>query len=334
MRSLALEFYAPRSVRLKQVELPPLRRGDVLVRTLFSGISSGTEMLAYRGELDPQASLDESIGSLSGSFSYPFQYGYSCVGIVEESQSEIAPGTLVFCFHPHQQFVVCSRNNTVVVDGIDPRLATLFPLVETALQISLDAGPVAEQTVLVTGLGSVGILAAALLIRAGARPVGVDPKPWRRAVAESFGIEAIDAERLQQVMAARPTGGVPLLVEASGNPEALADGLALLEHEGTALVASWYGAKLVPLPLGGDFHRRRLTIRSSQVSSIPAHLSKTWTIESRRAATRVLLDELPLKYLATHEFDLYDAAQAYEAVSRLEPGLVHAAIRYEGAELV
>ena len=328
MRSVALEFHAPRSVRLKQIELPSLGRGDLLVRTLFSGISSGTEMLAYRGEIDSQTPLDEKIGSLSGTFSFPFRYGYSCVGIVEETESNIPTGSLAFCLHPHQDRLVCSEADAVVVDGVDPRVATLFPLVETALQISLDAGSVAEQIVCVTGLGPVGILTASLLARAGARPIGADPKPWRRTVAGHFGVEAVEPARLPEVVAARTPDGVSLLVEASGDPRALVEGLALLGHEGTALVASWYGTKPVQLPLGGDFHRRRLTIKSTQVSSIPAHLSKTWTFEKRRAAARALLDDLPLKYLATHEFDFRDAATAYEAVARPEPGLIHAALHY------
>ena len=64
-----------------------------------------------------------------------------------------------------------------------------------------------------------------------------------------------------------------LVIEVSGNPAALPDALRLLAHEGTALVASWYGTRDAVLPLGDRFHRRRLTIRSTQVSTIPARLA-------------------------------------------------------------
>jgi threonine dehydrogenase-like Zn-dependent dehydrogenase len=118
------------------------------------------------------------------------------------------------------------------------------------------------------------------------------------------------------------------VVEASGNPEALASALPLLAHEGTALVASWYGSKPVTLPLGAEFHRRRLQIRSTQVSTIPVHLQGRWNVERRRAAALELMSDLPLQALATHEFSLADASSAFAAVDRGEEGLLHAALWY------
>ena len=286
---------------------------DVVVRTLFSGISSGTELLAYRGEIAPDLALDERIGSLGGTFTYPFQYGYSCVGDVD--------GETVFAFHPHQEQFVASRFDLIHLGDVDPRQATLFPLVETALQISLDAGPVLEDDVIVMGLGVVGTLTALLLERAGARVVGVDPLNWRREAAASLGIATV-------APGSAPTE-VPLVVEVSGRPEALVSALDLLAHEGTALVASWYGSKPVPLPLGGSFHRRRLTIRSTQVSTIPSALAGRWSIERRRAASVELLHDLPLQRLATHTFPVSDAGAAFAALDGGMEGLLHAALCYE-----
>src|SRR3954449_12089498 len=134
-----LWFVAPRVVELRQVELRPLGEGDVLVRTVCSGISSGTELLAYRGEIDPHLALDETIGALGGTFRYPFRYGYSCVGVVEESRSALAEGTVIFAFHPHQDRFVTSAAGVLPLGSVEPRNATLFPFVETALQITLDA---------------------------------------------------------------------------------------------------------------------------------------------------------------------------------------------------
>ncbi|HEX2236124.1 MAG TPA: zinc-binding alcohol dehydrogenase, partial [Actinomycetota bacterium] len=113
-----------------------------------------------------------------------------------------------------------------------------------------------------------------------------------------------------------------------GAPAALAHALPLLAHEGTALVVSWYGTKPVPLALGAEFHRRRLTLRSSQVSTIPARLSARWSVERRRRVARDLLDELPVGELATHTFAWSDAPAAFRAVDAAEDGLVHAALRY------
>jgi 2-desacetyl-2-hydroxyethyl bacteriochlorophyllide A dehydrogenase len=319
-------FLAPRRVELAPVDVPEPGSGDLLVRTLHSGISTGTELLGYRGLLDPDDPLDERIGSLGGSFRYPFPYGYSCVGVVERSTGPIPPGTLVFAFHPHQDlFVVAGSDAVVLPAGTDPRSGTLFPLVETGLQLSLDAGHVAHETVVVLGLGAVGIITALLLRRAGADVLAADPLAERRELSLSLGIRAVAPEQLPSRI---PTGGVPLVVELSGAPAALADALPLLAHEGTALVGSWYGKQEVPLPLGGAFHRRRLTIRSSQVSTIPAALAGRWDVARRRRVAAELLDVLPLSALATTEIPFDEASRAYEALDRRAPGVLHVALHY------
>lgn len=330
MHATAVTFAAPRQVKVHRVEVPEPVEGQVEVRTSFSGISAGTELLAYRGEVDPDLALDESLAALTGSFRYPFRYGYSCVGVVERSRDPaVAEGAQVFAFHPHQDRFVVAADDVVVLGDVVPRVATLFPLVETGLQVALDAGPVLEQPVVVVGLGVLGILSAAMLQRAGARVVAAEPRPWRRQAAAAFGVQAVDAEALPATVAEVTEGrGVPLVVEVTGNPEALVAALPLLAHEGTALVASWYGSRRAPLPLGADFHRRRLTIRSTQVSTIPSHQAATWSTERRRAAARRLLGELPMAALATHTFPVAEAAAAYEAVDRGESGLLHAALCY------
>ncbi|SHN47040.1 zinc-dependent alcohol dehydrogenase [Cryptosporangium aurantiacum] len=322
MSAHAVWFTAPRHVEVRPIPAPNPHPGDLVIRTLYSGISAGTELLAYRGELNPATERDETLTALAdGGFEYPFQYGYSCVGVVEQGPDALR-GATVFAFHPHQDRFVASEGDVVVLpETTDPRVATLFPLVETALQLSLDAGPVLEDTVVVTGLGAIGLLTSLLLTRAGARVVATEPEPWRRERAAEVGIRAVAPGEA-------PTN-VPLLVETSGAPAALADGLALLAHEGTALVGSWYGTKPVPLPLGEHFHRRRLTIRSSQVSTIPFAAQGRWTNARRRTTARDLLGTLPLTSLATSEYALRDAADAYAALDRREPGVLHAALRYD-----
>jgi 2-desacetyl-2-hydroxyethyl bacteriochlorophyllide A dehydrogenase len=324
MRALTLQFVQPRTLALVEIDLPEPRPGELLVRTLYSGISSGTELLAYRGEIDSGLPVDESITSLGGTFSYPFRYGYSCVGIVERSASPIKPDTMVFALHPHQDRFLCPAEDALVLPDVDPRIATLFPLVETAFQITLDADEVLDETVIVVGLGAVGMLTALLMQRAGARVVGIEPSSRRRGLAAQLDIDAVAPGD------ARVAGeaGVPLVVEVSGNPKALASALRLLAHEGTALVASWYGTKPVTLHLGAEFHRRRLTIRSTQVSTIPSRLSGRWTLKRRREHVMRLLGEVPLKRFATHEFPFSRAADAFAALDRGDEDLMHAALTY------
>lgn len=322
----ALWFTSPRSVEIRPVPLGPLSDGMVRVRSVFSGISPGTEMLAYRGEIDPDLELDESIGSLDGSFSHPFRFGYSVVGVVEESHAPLPEGTRVFAFHPHQDRFDIGIGDVVPLPGVAPRVATLFPLVETAFQIDLETGLEPGQRAMVLGLGPVGALTAMLLAGRGVEIVAADPLRWRRSVVHDLGLPRLTVAEPE---AARDLAPFPLVVDASGNPEAVRLGLETLEHEGTLLVASWYGSHEVALPLGRDFHRRRLTITSTQVSTIPARLANEWDREKRRSAVVDLVPDLPLSVLATHTFPFDEAPAAYHAVDRREEGLIHAALAYD-----
>jgi 2-desacetyl-2-hydroxyethyl bacteriochlorophyllide A dehydrogenase len=323
-----VRFVAPYLVELAEVAVPGLEAGDVLVQAEFSGISGGTELLAYRGELDSSLPRDETLGALTGTFEYPFSYGYSAVGTVEASRSEVAEGERVFAFHPHQTRFVVSAPDVVPIGESDPHVATLFPLVETALQISLDVGIRYREAAVVVGLGPVGILTAVLLTRAGAVVVGSDPKPWRREAAQACGLEAVRPEELGDAVRAATGGrGADFVIEASGNPEVLGEVLGLLTTEGVAIVASWYGTKQVTLPLGAEFHRRRLEIRSSQVSTI-GRRAAGWDRQRRRVEARSLLAELPLSFLASHTFPFERAPEAYATLDRGDEGVVHVALAY------
>ena len=327
----AVEFTGPRAVEITTVDVSQ-PAGAVLLRTLYSGISSGTELLAYRGELPPDTILDDTLSGLSGgTFRYPFSYGYSCVAEVEAGTEAFPTGSTVFAFAPHREkFAIAEADLIRLDDDVDPRQATLFPLVETALQMTRDAGQEFEQPVIVVGQGAVGLLVALLLQRAGAQVLAVEPQPWRREVAASLGVDAVAPDEASgAVMDLTHGSGVPLVVEVSGSPAALVSSLSLLAHEGVALVGSWYGTKPVTLPLGGAFHRRRLTIKSSQVSTIPADQQSRWDVPQRRASARSLLSRLPLAAIATTEFPFPAAADAYSALDRGVEGVLHVALRYD-----
>lgn len=314
----ALFHTGPRCVEIRELPTPRPAPGEVLVTTAYSGISSGTERLVYRGQVPADLALDDTIGALSGAFRYPFPYGYACVGHVEDS------GQPVFAFQPHQDVFTARPSDLIPLPVVDPASATLFPLVETALQVTLDAGTGYRDRVVVLGAGVLGLLTALLLQRSGQRPLCAEPQAWRRALAAGLGVTAAAPEELTKE-------DVPLVIDASGNPDAPAMALNMLAHEGTLLVASWFGTTPVVLPLGGAFHRRRLTIRSTQVSTIPAQLSATWTRGRRRMEAAELLPELPLKELCTHVFPFSQAAEAFRAVDESTPGLMHAVLDYNGS---
>ena len=329
VKAMAVNFVAPGQVALREVELPDVTGDRVLVATDVSGISGGTETLAYRGEIDPALPLDEAIGALAGTFTYPFRYGYAAVGRVLRPAGSLREGQPVFAFHPHQDRFVVAAGEVFPIEGVEPRAATLYPLVETALQVCLDAAPRLGELVVVVGQGAVGILIASLLARTGATVVASEPRAARRELAAAFGVRAVAPEQIAELVEAASGGrGADLVVEASGSPAALASSLALLAHEGTALVCSWYGSRRADLPLGAGFHRRRLAIRSTQVSTIPAALTARWDRRRRAAVAWRLLRELPVAALTTHEFPFAQVAEAYASVDRGDDGLVHAVLRY------
>jgi threonine dehydrogenase-like Zn-dependent dehydrogenase len=172
-------------------------------------------------------------------------------------------------------------------------------------------------------------LTASMLQRSGADVLGTDPRRDRREVAGQFGIRVVDAGEIRHEVEAWTSGaGVPLVVDATGSPTALRVALELLAHEGEALVCSWYGSKDVRLPLGGAFHRRRLAIRSTQVSTIPSRLAGRWDVARRRRTATRLMTELPVKVLATHEVPFDRAAEAYTALDRGDEHVMHVALRY------
>jgi 2-desacetyl-2-hydroxyethyl bacteriochlorophyllide A dehydrogenase len=325
----ALWFVAPRQVELRPTSLPELAPGSVRVRTSCSGISAGTELLAYRGELPQDVQIDETIDPLGdATFTYPFRYGYSSVGIVEARGPDVAHlsvGDQVFAFHPHQERFDIDASAAIPVPNLAARHAVFLPYVETALQVTLDAGPIFGETIVVSGLGVLGFLVARLALHAGASVVAAEPQPWRRDAATSLGIDAVPPDAVRDIIGA---DGVALGIECSGNPAALGDMLGLLAHEGTALVASWYGTKPVELPLGLSFHRRRLTIRSTQVSTIPAHLRVRWDHQRRMSRAVTLAGALPLGELATDTVAFDEAADAYGRLDRGDPGVFHVALGY------
>ena len=207
----------------------------------------------------------------------------------------------MFAFHPHQDRLVVPATDVIPLGDMNPREATLFPLVETALQLARDVGHIKDDLIVVLGLGVVGLLTSALLMNDGARVVGSEPRSWRRATARRFGITAVSPDELgATVQSQSGQRGAGVVIEASGNPAALAASLPLLAHEGTALVASWRAASLCR-------YRWAPTSTAGDSPSDPARYPLSRPISSRIGRSRddgsaTLLDELLVAALATHTF--------------------------------
>ncbi len=275
---------APGCGEIRLTTVPEPGPGDVLVRTLRSGVSRGTETLVFRGGVPPAQYATMRAPFQEGDFPGPVKYGYLNVGVVEEGPAELR-GRTVFCLYPHQTaYVVPADAVTVVPEGVPPARAVLAGTVETAVNALWDAAPLIGDRVTVVGAGMVGCCVARLLGRYPAGQVTlVDVDPGRADVAAALGVDF--------ALPANAAGGRDLVVHASATSAGLQRSLDLLAPEGTVIDLSWYGDSEVRLSLGGAFHSSRLTIRASQVGTLsPARRGHRTTADRLGLALELLRD--------------------------------------------
>ena len=265
---------------------------EVLVRTLCSGISRGTESLVFNGCVPASQRATMRCPFQEGEFPGPVKYGYASVGCVEAGPAGLM-GRRVFCLHPHQdRYIVPVDAVELLPDAVSDARGVLAANMETAVNGLWDATPRLGDRIAVVGAGVVGCLVAALAARLpGVRVELIDTDPRRAAVAARLGCVF--------AAPAQAAGDADLVIHASGNPDGLATALRLAGFEATVLEMSWYGDRLVPLPLGGAFHARRLTLRSSQVGAVATAQRARWSHRRRMALALDLLADPVFDVLLT-----------------------------------
>lgn len=334
MSALSVWFPRAGATELRREEVPEVGPTEVRVAAIASAISHGSEMLVWRGQVPDELALD--LPTLRGSFRFPIKYGYASVGRITEVGAEVDRlnlGDVVFVHHPHQsEYVVPSSMPIRLPDALEPTLGVFLANVETATNIVLDAAPRLGERVAVFGQGVVGLLITQLLRRTGvSQIVVVDPIARRRELACQVGADVALApsDVAEGVMRGLNDGqGFDLTIEASGNTEALDQAIDHLAFGGTVIVCSWYGTKPVPLALGGAFHRRRLKLVSSQVSTIDAALQPRWTHQRRMTVARDLLPSLELASLISQRFPIERAGEAYQLVDAHPDQVVQVVLTY------
>jgi len=309
-----------RTNAVRPERLPKRTEGTVRVRSLWSGVSRGTESLVVRGGV-PASEFERMRGPhMGGAFPFPVKYGYSSVGRVVEGSVSFAKGDVVFCLHPHQtEYVVSEKALTKVPAAVPPRRAVLAPNMETAVNIVWDSGVSVGDRVVVVGAGVVGLLVAYLCRKVPGTAVYVKDVLER----DFFGLTPLTDDQRD----------FDVVIHCSGNPVALRDCLDLAGDDATVVEASWYGDQSVNVPLGGPFHSRRLTLKCSQVGQLPPARRPRWTHARRMrmalellaqddGALDELLEEPPLDF---HAADFHDAyVRALQA-----PGGLCSSIKYD-----
>jgi len=299
-------------------EVPVAEPGpdDVVVRSLHSGVSRGTETLVFRGEVPEDQRERMRAPFQRGDLPGPVVYGYLNVGVVEAGAHDLL-GRTVFCLHPHQTTYVVPAGAVVPVpDGVPARRAVLAGTVETAVNALWDAAPLVGDRVAVVGGGMVGCSVARLLARIpGVAVTLVDVDKERAAVAEALGAGFATPGEVE--------GERDLVVHASATSAGLQTSVDLLADEGTILELSWYGDREVSVGLGGAFHSRRLRIVASQVGAVaPARRSRR-TSSDRLALALALLRDDAFDTLLTGRSPFERLPDVMTALSAGSPALCH-----------
>ena len=295
----ALWYVAPGIVELRPQTLAPLQPGAARVRTLFSGISRGTERLVLAGAVPPGEFERMRAPLQEGQFPFPVKYGYCAVGRVEEGPEALI-GRTVFCLHPHQDvFNAPVAMLAVVPDAVPIRRATLAANMETALNALWDSGAGPGDKVVVAGAGIVGLLVSALAAAIpGTDVTVVDVVESRRSLATAMGAQFTDP-------ADAPTGA-DVVFHTSASAAGFETAINAAGLEATVVELSWYGANAIEAHLGGAFHSRRLKLISSQVGQVSPSRRPRWSYARRMAKALELLNDARFDALVAAEIAFED----------------------------
>ena len=311
---IARQFWirAPGHGEIVSAKLASRQKDQVLVRTLYSGVSRGTESLVFRGEVPPSQYETMRAPFQEGEFPGPIKYGYTSVGEVSEGPATLE-GHIVFCLYPHQDlYCVPASAVSRIPDDLPAGRAVLAANMETALNAVWDARPTVGDCIVIIGAGVVGLLIAWLCRQIpGTSVTIVDINPARESVAQALGVMFLNASPVD--------ANADLVIHASGQPDGLRSALAVAGVEATIVEVSWYGSRSVTLPLGEAFHARRLTLKSSQVGHLHPDRIPRWNNTRRMKLALEFLREPGLDVLITGESEFDDLPYLLATLSR-DPG--------------
>lgn len=278
---------------------------NLQIKTLFSGISKGTETLVFTGRVPVQEHDTMRAPFQEGTFSFPVKYGYSAVGRVQDGPRK---GSIVFALFPHQAHFCLPADAVIdVPENVPAHRAILAANMETALNIIWDAGVCAGDKVAVVGCGVVGALVGALCAKMPATSVQIiDIDASRAPLADVLGAGFATPDQA--------VGDMDVVIHASASSAGLNTALSIAGDEAKIVEASWYGTHTTDVALGGRFHQRRLQIISSQVGKIPPHKAPRWTYRRRLSTALSLLSDPMFDALISGETAFDELPDRYASI--------------------
>ncbi|HEY0748473.1 MAG TPA: zinc-binding dehydrogenase [Steroidobacteraceae bacterium] len=331
----ALVLTAPRTLAFEPLPDTRLQSEEVRIRTLFSGISAGTELSQYRGSnpfmnrrWDPELRL--FITDSTPSWSYPVRnLGYEEVGELIEVGSGVADlrvGERVFGTWGHRTHHIAHQDTVrdrLLPEGADPRIGIFSHIGAVALNGVHDAGIRMGDTVVVFGLGVPGQIVAQAARASGATVIGVDPSAARREMAMRLGADRVldpAAVSVAETIKAETAGrGADVCIEVSGAVSALAEAIRTVAYASRVIAMGFMQGEAVGLRLGEEFHHNRIELISSQISGVAPAASHRWNkLRLWQSAVRLQFEgRLDLLPLITHSVGF---AEAPELFARLDKG--------------
>ncbi len=329
MKRQSLYFVAPQQVNTIQETIPDPLKGEVLVHTILSAISPGTELLVYRNQAPKGMAADATIEALEGEFEYPFKYGYSAVGEVIQLGDQVDKkwlGKKVFAFNPHESHFIAQMDQLhPLPEKISPELAVFLPNMETAVNFIMDGRPLIGERVAIFGQGIVGLLTTALLAKFPLTElVTVDAHQNRRLASISSGATA----SFDPLEFDSHYEGFDIIFELSGSPSALDQAISAAGFESRIVIGSWYGEKRANLDLGADFHRNRVKLISSQVSTVASQFTGRWNKDRRLALAWKMLAEINPAQFITQRFPISQAEKAFQLLDTNPQDCIQIVIEY------
>lgn len=342
----ALLLKAPRELDFEALEMTPLGPEEVRIRTLFSGVSAGTELSQYRGT-NPfmHRRFDEAsrlfMEAEAPSWPYPVRnLGYEEAGEIVEvgkAVSDLKVGQRVFGTWNHRTHHVAPADyarQRLMPQGADPRIGVFSHIGAVALNGVHDAQIRIGDLVAVFGLGVPGQIVVQAARASGARVIAIDPDPFRREVALRHGAaeawdprEASPAERIKAMTGGR---GADVCIEVSGAPPALAEAIRAVAYSARVVAMGFFQGEVPGLRLGEEFHHNRVQLVCSQISGVAAEASYRWS-KPRLWRTAVELQHegvLDLVSLITHAEPFERAPELFARLDAGEPGVLQAVLEF------